>query len=122
MKIHLFTYKSLFSFTKLNCLQFLIILININTKGDTVVYPLRRRLSHLLVLIAVLASPAFASDRSKVIDFEDEVVEGLNKKPLDSLSQISERDKGRKRFHLYRKRAGFSSETQQTLREARFAQ
>jgi predicted HicB family RNase H-like nuclease len=57
---------------------------------------------------------------SKVIDFEDEVVEGLNKRPLDSLSQISERNRKRHKPHLYLKRAGFRTETEETLRVAKF--
>lgn len=58
----------------------------------------------------------------KVIDFEDELVEGVNKRPLDSLSQISEADRKKKKPHLYRKRAGFRSETQQTISELRYSQ
>jgi hypothetical protein len=60
--------------------------------------------------------------RSKVIDFEDEVVEGLNKRPWDSVSQLSEKDRKRKKIHLYRKRGGFSSETAQTLSVMRLVQ
>lgn len=60
--------------------------------------------------------------RSKVIDFEDEVVEGMNKRPLDSLSQVSERERRRKKQHLYRKRASFKTETQETIRLLRFEQ
>lgn len=56
------------------------------------------------------------SNRSRVIDFEDEVVEGMNRRPLDSLSQISEQERRRRKLHLYRKRAGFKSETSETLR------
>lgn len=56
------------------------------------------------------------SKRGKVIDFEDEVVEGVNRRPLDSLSQISERDRKRRKPHLYRKRASFRSENAETLR------
>ncbi|MFL5814307.1 MAG: hypothetical protein ACJ763_12070 [Bdellovibrionia bacterium] len=56
----------------------------------------------------------------KVIDFEDEVVEGLNKRPFDSLSQISERNKKRRKPHLYRKRVGFRSETADSLHTAKF--
>lgn len=58
----------------------------------------------------------------KVIDFEDETIEGLNKRPLDSLSQISEKDKRRRKPHLYRKRSGFRSETSETLRSLRYTQ
>jgi predicted HicB family RNase H-like nuclease len=60
--------------------------------------------------------------RQKVIDFEDEVVEGVNKRPLDSVSQLSEKDRRRKKPHLYRKRASFKSETSQTLTEIRYQQ
>lgn len=56
----------------------------------------------------------------KVIDFEDEVVEGLNKRPFDSLSQISERNKKRHKPHLYRKRVGFRTETADSLHTAKF--
>jgi hypothetical protein len=81
--------------------------------------------SLVLILCLVVALPVFAkekSNRAKVIDFEDEIVEGLNKRPLDSLSQISERDRKRKKPHLYRKRAGFRSETAETLYELRYVQ
>ena len=78
-----------------------------------------------LLLFASYAS--YASDtatklpsRQKVIDFEDEMVEGMNKRPFDSLSQISEAGRKHRRPHLYRKRASFKSETAETLREIRF--
>ncbi len=44
--------------------------------------------------------------RSKNINFEDELVEGINRKSLDSVNQISEFD-ANQRKHLYRKRSGF---------------
>ena len=58
--------------------------------------------------------------REKVIDFDDEVVEGVNKQPLDSLSQVSEAERRRRKPHLYRKRGGFRTETTETLRVLRF--
>lgn len=61
-----------------------------------------------------------AEKRSKVIDFDDEVVEGLNKRPLDSLNEIAERDRKKHKPHLYRKRAGFRTETEETLRQIKF--
>lgn len=45
--------------------------------------------------------------RSKEIHFEDDLVEGVNKKPLDSFNQISEIDQDQ-HHHLYRKRFGFA--------------
>ena len=68
--------------------------------------------------LAVLPAGA-APKRAKVIDFENGVVESLTKRPLDSLSQISERDRNKRKIHLYRKRQGFRNETQETLTEVR---
>ncbi|MCM2278518.1 MAG: hypothetical protein NDJ89_10630 [Oligoflexia bacterium] len=83
---------------------------------------LRLAFAILILSMADLSAIAAGRDskRAKVIDFEDEVVEGLNRRPLDSLSQISERDRKRKKPHLYRKRASFKSETRESLRTARF--
>jgi hypothetical protein len=84
----------------------------------------------LLKITAILgflcwASLAFGDSapkekHQKVIDFEDEVVEGMNKRPLDSLNQISERNRLKKKPHLYRKRGGFKSETAESLRMMRY--
>ena len=83
-----------------------------------------------LALLGLVAAPsAWASDtsaraqhppsnRKKVIDFDDEMVEGLNKRPLDSLSQISERDKNRRKNHLYKKRTSFTTDNRELLGEA----
>ncbi len=62
------------------------------------------------------------ANRQKVIDFEDSLIEGMNKRPLDSFAQISERDKKRRKVHRYRKRAGFRTETAETVRDMRYAQ
>ena len=79
-----------------------------------------------LVLITIFAvgKPSFGSDkkRQKSIDFEDDLVEGMNKRPLDSLNQISERDKKHRKPHLYQKRIGFRDETGEILRELRYQQ
>jgi hypothetical protein len=86
----------------------------------------------IIVIISLLSLVGFAytlqdaragdAKRSKVIDFEDETIEGLNKRPLDSLSQISEKDRHRRKPHLYRKRSSFRSETAETLRSLRYTQ
>ena len=62
------------------------------------------------------------SSRTKVIDFESSLVEGINRQPYDSLNSVSDEAKRRKRSHLYRKRGGFSSDTRETLSEMRFLQ
>ena len=81
------------------------------------------------VLILMLTLLAHASNANasgpksqSVIDFDDETIEGLNKRPLDSLSQISDRNKRRNKPHLYRKRSSFKSETGETIRVVRFTQ
>ena len=83
------------------------------------------------ILLAILAMGSLSfgalsaraeENRSRVIDFEDELVEGVNRKPLDSLNQISEKEKRKRRMHLYRKRGGFKSDNQELLREMRYAQ
>jgi hypothetical protein len=60
--------------------------------------------------------------RQKVIDFEGDLVEGVNKRPLDSLSEISEAQKRKRKIHLYRKRKGFRTEIRETVREMRYLQ
>lgn len=86
--------------------------------------PIVSGIATLLVLMGfafeAAARPNAGDKRQKVIDFEDEVVEGLNRRPLDSLSQVSERDKKRKKPHLYRKRVGFKTENAETLRALRY--
>jgi len=75
----------------------------------------------LALLVANGTEAAQKKDRQKVIDFEDEVVEGMNKRPLDSVSQLSEKDRRKKKPHLYRKRAGFRTETAETVRTVTLA-
>ena len=56
------------------------------------------------------------SGRSREIHFEDDLVEGVNKKPLDSFNQISEIDQNQ-RLHLYRKRFGFTDRNRELRNE-----
>ncbi|HAR41249.1 MAG TPA: hypothetical protein DCS07_01230 [Bdellovibrionales bacterium] len=92
---------------------------------------LKGRFTFALFVVAALLSPFLLSElanaeqttkRQKMIDFDDELVEGLNKRPLDSLSHLSEAEKRRRKSHLYRKRSGFSTETSQTLQNLRYVQ
>ncbi len=71
----------------------------------------------LAALLAATSSAAAQAKREKQIDFEDALVEGVNQRPLDSLSQIGDSRGKRKKHHLYRKRAGFRAETQELLSE-----
>jgi hypothetical protein len=76
--------------------------------------------SMIFAILILIAAPALAQDskRSKNINFEDELVEGINRKPLDAFNQISERNKKSKN-HLYKKRSGFSDRDETLLTEMR---
>jgi len=58
-----------------------------------------------------------SDSRLKAIDFEEDLVEGLNKRPLDSLQSLKDRDRRRKAQHLYRKRASYRLEILESVRE-----
>jgi hypothetical protein len=63
--------------------------------------------------------PAVA-DRSTSIDFEDDIIEGMNKNPFDSLTRVGRQDGGGGGA-LYRRKRGFGREIKQTVREMGFA-
>jgi hypothetical protein len=73
-----------------------------------------------LGLSSFSASAAGPVPKKKLNFDEAGVVEGLNKRPLDSFSQISDADRRRNRPHLYRKRASFEPENAETLRQMRY--
>lgn len=64
------------------------------------------------------SSSATPTIRSKEIRFEDELVEGLNRRPLDSFNQITEALPGA-RARLYRKRSGFDDRNEILFEEMR---
>jgi hypothetical protein len=77
-------------------------------------------LNLFLLSLSLTLSPALAQEnkRSKSIHFEDELVEGINRRPLDSFNQVSEGDLN-SRSHLYRKRSGFADRDQILIEELR---
>lgn len=76
------------------------------------------QLTALLVFMSLFVMfEAYAgSKREKVIAFDDDLVEGLNKRPLDSLQQLGSAG-NRRKSHLYRKRGSYPTETKITLQE-----
>ncbi len=70
----------------------------------------------ILGQILVSTSGAQETKRSKNLNFEDELVEGINRRPLDSFQQISEIDRDADR-HLYKKRSGFADRDEVLLSE-----
>jgi hypothetical protein len=70
----------------------------------------------LCVTFAFAEGKSSGADRGKQVDFEGEVVEGINRQPMDSLSQVSELDGDQKRQRLYRKRDDIKDEVEESLR------
>jgi hypothetical protein len=70
----------------------------------------------ILSILPVTGVAGAAPERSKEIRFEDELVEGLNRRPLDSLQQVRE-DPGGQTQRLYRKRSGFQDRNEALLWE-----
>ncbi len=62
------------------------------------------------------ASQVQPSNRQKSLDFEDSVIEGMNRDPLDSVQHVGRKDPGGA-GRLYRKKPDFRSETGRTLQE-----
>jgi hypothetical protein len=71
----------------------------------------------LAVLLGGTALGAESPKRLKSIDFEEDLVEGLNKRPLDSLQSVSDGRGKRRKSHLYRKRTGYRTEIMERARE-----
>jgi hypothetical protein len=82
----------------------------------------------LVILLSLMSTAALAEGGRGApkpgtkLDFEDGVVEGMNKRPLDAFHQMSESDKGSKIPHLYKKRTDFVDETTETLKQVRYTQ
>lgn len=92
-------------------------IINIKGKGLKFMNKNNVQLTALLVFMSLFVMfEAYAGKREKVIAFDDDLVEGMNKRPLDSLQQLGSANKNR-RSHLYRKRGSYPTETKITLQE-----
>ena len=86
-----------------------------------------------VAVVSVFASVAKAADSNtntaptgktghgKNLNFDGDYVETMGKSPLDSLTALSESQKGRD-SHLYKKRTEFAPETVETLKQSRFEQ
>ena len=65
---------------------------------------------------ATQSGAAPASTRTKNLDFESNVIEGMNRDPLDVAEHLGKKDVGAE-GHLYRKRLEFNRETARTVQE-----
>lgn len=81
-----------------------------------IIFPVRYFFLNLFLFI-LMASDTYADGRGKVITFDDTLVEGMGKKPFDSLTQLSESERRKRKRHLYQKRAGYTTENDLTMRE-----
>ena len=60
--------------------------------------------------------PTPGAQRKKALDFEDDLIEGMNKNPLDSLEHVARKD-DKSRPYLYWKRGDFRREMKQNAHE-----
>jgi hypothetical protein len=74
-------------------------------------------LSLIIISFALLPSAGLAEERRKAMEFEDGMVEGMNRRSRDSLSQVGDKDRNGKKPHLYKKRTEFKEETADALRD-----
>lgn len=74
------------------------------------------------VLVTLLPAPAIAADpmpqtsRSRSLDFEDEIVEGMNKNPFDSVISVGKNDAAARR-RIYRTKTHYEQDVKRTVRE-----
>ena len=70
-----------------------------------------------LVLLSGIQAGAHAGERKKALDFDEQTVEGMNKRPLDSLNSLADGLNSRDGKHLYQKKKRFHAESQRTVRD-----
>jgi hypothetical protein len=77
----------------------------------------------IAVLVLSIAAPALAAEaqRSGTLNFDEQVIEGVNKRAFDSYSQVSEKGKKGRKVRLYRLRDNFNDSTRLILRETEAA-
>lgn len=71
--------------------------------------------------VATLRATKDAPERRTQLQFEDELIEGMNQNPYDSLEHIANEDL-RDNSHLYKKKANFRVEMKQQVRDAGYTQ
>ncbi len=71
----------------------------------------------LSVSLITITATAWAGERKTKLDFEDQLVEGVNKRPLDSLNSVNDGNGGGKNRHLYRRKIRFDAENRRTLQD-----
>jgi hypothetical protein len=64
---------------------------------------------------------SLVDNRSKTLDFDADVLEGMNKNPLDSLTRLGKSD-DKQQGHLYRRKSHFRREMRQTVQEMGYTQ
>ncbi len=64
-----------------------------------------------------LSTYSHAEERRKSLEFEDGMVEGMNRRSRDSMSQVGDKDRSGKKPHLYKKRTEFKEETADALKD-----
>ncbi len=78
--------------------------------------------SIFILILLSSAAQAQTAKRSRALDFEETLVEGVNRKPLDSLNQLNDDLDATDKRRLYRKRSGFRIEMKNGLDDMRYVQ
>lgn len=71
--------------------------------------------------VATLKAGQDAPERRKQLHFEDDLIEGINHNPFDSLEHIANQDL-RDNSHLYKKKPNFRVEMKQQVRDEGYTQ
>jgi hypothetical protein len=69
-----------------------------------------------LTIQAADPTPPTSSSRSRSIDFDEVIVEGMNKNPFDSLMSIGKRDAATS-GRIYKRKSDFGPDAKRTVRE-----
>ncbi len=75
-------------------------------------------LSLVVLLGSLTTSEAHAGERKTSLDFEEQLVEGVNKRPLDSLNSVNDGNGAGKNRHLYSRKIRFEAENRRLLQDA----
>lgn len=73
----------------------------------------------ILLGFLVLSLTVLGEDgkRKRSLNFDGDIVEGMNRQPLDSLTSLKEDDGDRSKNHIYRRKKKFKKENRELARE-----
>jgi hypothetical protein len=81
------------------------------------------KIRYLILLLAVVLTPtqSVSDQRSNTLNFDDQLMEGMNRNPFDSLTHIGNPD-DKNGTRLYRYKTSFKREILETAQEMGYVQ